>query len=545
MDKYRILQGDVRQVLAQLTENSVHCIVTSPPYWGLRAYKTEPQIWGGDPKCKHSWNDTGPPGTMIQYNHQDTIKTYPTIPPDASQKCSKCGAWQGELGLESVPEEYIAHLVEVFRVAKRVLRDDGTLWVNIGDTYANAPRGSFNGGGECLRHGQDLSGYATGGTLDKLKGSGLKAGDRVGIPFMLSLALRSDGWFWRSDSLWLKSLSFCPSYVGSCMPESVSGVRWVKHRIKIKGAPRGNESYRNGANEARPQADHNGKDFAKAEYQDCPGCEKCNPNGGLILKRGAWRPTRSHEYIMMFTKKDEYFGDMDAVREATVDYETERREREEREGLKVTYEQACKGEMHEPSPSSGLRTTHRGSAAGRNLRTAWVIQPEPLPKEYKHFASFPTKLVEPCIKVSTSEYGCCPKCGANWARIVEQGEDDEEAMDIAGADSEGEYHGDAQKDYAEGKAQDPSATKARILAGMKRRITKGWKPTCDCGEDLKPIACTVLDPFSGTGTTVMVAVRLARHGIGIELNPMFVEMSKKRILTEPAAKLRRLDDFMM
>ena len=104
---------------------------------------------------------------------------------------------------------------------------------------------------------------------------------------------------------------------------------------------------------------------------------------------------------------------------------------------------------------------------------------------------------------------------------------------IAGADRHGEYHGKATKVYAGAGAQDPSATKARILEGMRERITAGWKPTCrHTLREIEP--CTVLDPFAGAGTTGVVAQRLGRSFIGIELGAQYVEMATKRI-TEASA----------
>ena len=159
----RFYAGDVRAVLRELPANSVHCCVTSPPYWSLRDYGTP-----------------------------------------------------GQLGLEATPEEYIANMVDVFREVRRVLHKDGTLWLNIGDSYAGAPVGTFNGGGfkdaSAVSGGRDLSGIANGSRLSKVV-SGLKPKDLVGIPWMLAFALRADGWWLRQDIIWAKP---------NPMPESVT-----------------------------------------------------------------------------------------------------------------------------------------------------------------------------------------------------------------------------------------------------------------------------------------------------------------------------------
>ena len=149
----RFYAGDVREVLRELPANSVHCVVTSPPYWGLRDYGTP-----------------------------------------------------GQLGLEATPEEFVATMVDVFREVRRVLRDDGTLWLNIGDSYGGSgkgPEGNLNNGAE-FRH--------LDGTTKPFRSGEVKAKDLVGIPWMVAFALRADGWYLRSDIIWSKP---------TAMPESV------------------------------------------------------------------------------------------------------------------------------------------------------------------------------------------------------------------------------------------------------------------------------------------------------------------------------------
>ncbi len=162
--KHRIITGDCIEGLRTLPDASVHCCVTSPPYWGLR-----------------------------DYGHD------------------------GQIGLESTPEAYVARMVEVFREVRRVLRDDGTCWVNLGDSYNNAgsskngtgldgkQRGGATGAdGECGYKKRDLR--------HALKGSGIKHKDLVGIPWRVAFALQADGWWLRQDIIWHKP---------NPMPESV------------------------------------------------------------------------------------------------------------------------------------------------------------------------------------------------------------------------------------------------------------------------------------------------------------------------------------
>ena len=164
-----------------------------------------------------------------------------------------------------------------------------------------------------------------------------------------------------------------------------------------------------------------------------------------------------------------------------------------------------------------------GKSAGRNRRSVWTIPTAPF--KDAHFATFPPRLIEPCILAGTSEHGCCSHCGAPFKRIVKLGAPRLEQMLAGGCNKDGEYHGKARKNYESAGAQDPSAVKKRILEGMRERITVGWNPSCKC--TLRTVVpCTVLDPFYGSGTTGLVAARLGRECDGIELNPEYIAMDR-------------------
>lgn len=122
----------------------------------------------------------------------------------------------------------------------------------------------------------------------------------------------------------------------------------------------------------------------------------------------------------------------------------------------------------------------------------------------------------------------CRQCGVIISiGGIEKGEPNREWQERCGADRSGGYQGQATKDYQPHRAQDPSAVKARILAGMRERRTVGWRPTCQCPEH-HPIPCTILDPFGGSGTTGLVATELSRRAILIELNPLYAEQAATR-----------------
>lgn len=389
----RIINADVIDGLRFLPEKSVHCVVTSPPYWGLRDYGIE-----------------------------------------------------GQIGLEPTPEGYLEKMVQVFREVHRVLRDDGTLWLNMGDNYATRgyqphDKGAFLNGYDCPA---GWSASCRGQGAMKIVGiSGLKQKDLVGMPWRLAFALQSDGWYLRSDIIWSKP---------NPMPESVFD-----------------------------------------------------------------RPTKSHEYVFLLTKERRYFYDCESIREPQTGSTHSR-------GCGRNPKQAPEDSNIRAKLSWHLSTLERDLPNGRNRRTVWEIPTQPTPEA--HFATFPEALVEPCIKAGTSERGCCSVCGAPFVRRVEKGEALEEWKKASGADSNGEYHGKAQKDYLSAKAQIAADVKRRILEGMRERISD-WQPACSCNAEIAP--CVVLDPFGGSGTVAKVARDLNRDAILIEINPAYVEIARRKL----------------
>lgn len=204
----RVIQGDVKEIAKQLPDQCVNTIVTSPPYWGLRDYGTAEWI-GGDSDCEHiermARNDTDretPGGKGGSF--RGGTKQY-------KDTCPKCGATRkdDQIGLEPTPDEHVAVMVDVFRELRRVLRDDGTLWLNYGDCYASSING--RSAADTKEAGNDNRTFR-----DKpfsTVGNGLKPKDLVGMPWRIALALQADGWYLRSDIIWHKT---------NPMPESVT-----------------------------------------------------------------------------------------------------------------------------------------------------------------------------------------------------------------------------------------------------------------------------------------------------------------------------------
>lgn len=201
-----ILTGNSLHILKTLPDESVNCVITSPPYYGLRDYGTG--TWeGGDPNCSHRMERTYRSCSTGHANQHEIglgmcNEIYKT-------KCPKCGAIRidEQIGLEETPEEYIENLVNVFREVKRVLKDDGTVWLNIGDSYASNTHSNNNFNYEGGR-GSNNPHIATTNVIK----DDVKQKDLIGIPWMLAFALRADGWYLRQDIIWHKP---------NPMPESV------------------------------------------------------------------------------------------------------------------------------------------------------------------------------------------------------------------------------------------------------------------------------------------------------------------------------------
>ncbi len=133
-----ILEGEVREVLERLPDESIQCVVTSPPYWGLRDYGLPPVLWGGSPSCPHEWGSPipgDPKGGTGTPNGRNVVGAGYARGERRGRFCLSCDAWLGQLGLEPTAELFVQHLAGVFDEVRRVLRSDGTLWLNLGDTF--------------------------------------------------------------------------------------------------------------------------------------------------------------------------------------------------------------------------------------------------------------------------------------------------------------------------------------------------------------------------------------------------------------------------
>ena len=287
------------------------------------------------------------------------------------------------------------------------------------------------------------------------------------------------------------------------MPESVSGSRWERHRIKIKPQPLGRYPINKSG-----QAISDILNAPKAEWQDCPGCPKCLPNDGLVLRMSAGRPTRSHEYIFLLTKSDSYYFNSEAVRENYADSSFDRYK------YKVSDHEVDIGKRKQGWITTKNRTERKKldmNPSGRNIRSVWTITTKPF--KDAHFATFPPELPKICIKAGTSEKGVCPKCGSPWVRIIDKNL------------KNNLYKPRVNEKYSAGSEFMSNKTTLRCETIFQ---TIGWRPLCKCNAG-KAIPSIVFDPFAGAGTTGMVAKQLGRNYILIDIKPEYCEMARKRI----------------
>jgi DNA modification methylase len=406
----------------------------------------------------------------------------------------------GQIGLEETPEAFVQKMVEVFREVRRVTRGDGVLWLNLGDSYASGKGTCYNPGGGEESLGQERKEAGCHpldrGNKSTLAQSGLKPKDLMGIPWRCAFALQADGWYFRSAMPWIKR---------NCMPESTtdrptSAIEYIFLMAKSAKYFYDGEAIRVPA--ACPGDDRKGR--ASPDHKRAPDA----------LKNGI-RPRKQDQ-----TGNPTYTGFNERWKEKTK-------------------EQAAYGPARDGFNRAGDRN---GDQATRNYRNsdpffeswqglysesenplAFVINPQSRPE--LHFATFPDLLAATCIKAGTSEYGCCPKCGAPWQRVVE---------------CSGGTIGESWHPHTDDMGTGQSLSSEKLMTarnGSYSRQFKGWQPGCKCYPEplpgqLPPQAlnpCLVLDPFMGSGTVAVVARELNRSSVGCELNPEYVKIIKKRL----------------
>ena len=502
-DNWLLFHGDVLAVLAELPDDFFQCITTSPPYWGLRDYSLEGNVWGGDPDCDHLWGEetrkkthpepdhsgnrgTGNIGTRGKQGHSRAVGL------DVSQGCfcQACGAWKGCLGMEPDPALHIQHLLLIFREVRRVLRPDGTLFLNYGDCYIGSPaRASYGDQGN-----KDQGRFG----CERVKeGFLLKAGQRAMMPARVAIAMQEDGWYLRSEIVWGK-----PNPKPSSVAHRPTDCHEMVYLFTQDGGrfwihPDGKGS------RTKPEPDYRWiyRDTVTLPHKEMPiGAVWDSPPPGWT------REDKKVKRINLW-RSHPYYYDRDAARmpysEATL----------KQMGTKYKGKQQkdyATAKAENPSAVKRRVIASLEKNGGAQMRTVWWIKPEPVKEA--HFATFPRELVDRCFKLGTSEHGCCPHCEAPFVRLVE-----------ATGGSIGKAWHDHDSDAAEGDVK---------KGGMQdySRVTKGWSPSCDCeqGRD-EPIPCRVMDIFHGSGTSCIAANKLGLEYVGIEASEEYIGISVKRI----------------
>lgn len=381
----RIINGDCRDILKTLPDESVHCVVTSPPYFGLRDYGVD-----------------------------------------------------GQIGLEGTPDAFVAEMVAVFREVRRVLRDDGTLWLNLGDSYAGSWGAQGRNGQMSDRSvisAQQIAAAAkkTTRTGSIAEGTGLKPKDLIGIPWRVAFALQADGWYLRQDIIWHKP---------NPMPESVTDRCTKAHEYVFLFSKSSN--YRYDADAIAEAAAESSIARWSQDVEGQAGSDRVpgKTNGAIKAVGGTQRAQarRAVELARSAGLTDQHIA---AIRAVGITDAGKARITQDGTGKNDPAVQALADEA-----KAALGGYYREFLISekRNRRSVWTVAT--MPFKEAHFATFPTALVEPCI-----------------------------------------------------------------LAGC-------------------PVGGTVLDPFGGAGTTGLVADRLQRNAILLELNPEYAAMAERRIFND-------------
>jgi DNA modification methylase len=490
----QILQGDVRLMLATLPAESVQVCVTSPPYFNLRDYGVD-----------------------------------------------------GQIGLEATPSEFVATLVEVFDGVRRVLRPDGVCFVNLGDSYSGSGKG-----GSALDGSSIQTGLHSAGMGQRAGVGGIPPKNLLLIPERFAIAMQDAGWYVRSRIAWCKT---------SAMPESVKdrptsawehifmftksqkyfydaeAVRGLGSREAVQRLP-GSTANQQFLSEEGPRQSTGSpmscvQCGAPAETEGVP--DSSGMDGELPQVSRSERGTGEVLWL-----GEGFSGEGEKKPQATAEEARDRHDANRRgvaedsrstsPRLPVLRCDRCQADTGSRHPDQQGRSTFQrerrpvlssvqqqeeGQGAGGNLRNFWLLGPEP--SRLNHYAAFPSEIPRRCILAATSEKGQCPVCGAPWVRVVERGNSrhhcrpgcGHQNLDFRDGWDGGKYGGFSNSSNA----------------------TNQWQPSCQCDAG-DPVPQIVLDPFLGSGTTALVADQLQRNAVGIELNPKYAEIARRRITND-------------
>ena len=468
-----IVKADGRKI--PLGDESVQCVVTSPPYWGLRKYAGEQElVWGGREDCEHSWENEsldvydnkkgqhwqaayGGQKGQNRFGYGNTDKARQVKSQSVVRGiCSLCGAWRGAYGLEPTVNSYVAHTVEILREIRRVLRDDGVVFWNSGDSYASSGKTGLDiySDKSTLCGGMvTAENAAWKRNRPEMKLSpGLKPKDLCLIPFRVALAAQADGWWVRSDIIWAKP---------NPMPESVTD-----------------------------------------------------------------RPTRSHEYILMLTKSASYYWDAEAVMESS---SQPSRKRSDLVGGSSWQER----EQHsEGGNFSGA--THRNLRSVWTFTTEaypeahFAVFPEELPRRCILAA---TSFKGACAKCGTAWERVADRSvhphPNRWSKINDGKQFSQEGNNYGPGGTLGVAHQSTTVGWHPGCA----CGGYRVRSVHSKRLSRHswyrnhWQARIE-SKWPRVVACLTLDPFAGSGTVGKVAIELGRRAILCDL--AYQDLASKR-----------------
>jgi DNA modification methylase len=440
--------------------------------------------------------------------------------PKLSAFCQTCGAWRGALGLEPSPELYIAHLIAIFREVRRVLQPQGTLWVNLGDSYVTKPHGYGPSTDPKYPAGRDRSRRELGqGRCNRPEELlGLKSKDLLMLPARAAIALQADGWYLRQMIPWLKHngmpesttdrpTSMCEYFFQFSREESYF---YDREAVRIAGATTRTDSAVNFARATK-----------EAARRICSHRLDRKPTGntGTRARRNTdWLFSSLEDYSRNFHGMVHQAGDPLSMIVNPEPFSIEMCR-----ACETCYQQR---EYRKLAHVDNDPKQKRVCACGA---VDWT----------SHFATFPVKLIEPIVLAATSEKGACNLCGAMWERILEKPGTGDWHPDPANKQKAGAVNGTAK--WAKEAAHSRGARVIRNVAAARAAgnehenpfpapQTSGWRPTCS--HELfphEPVPCVVLDPFGGSGRTAIAALKHGRAAIIIERNPLYLKMAAFQI----------------
>ena len=520
-----------------MPDQSVHVFITSPPYFGMRDYKVPPCVWGGDPDCDHVW---GPEIPAMHVSNWDSLVWNDGRPADASKNwknkvkdskqatcgafCQECNAWKGSLGQEPEITLYVKHSLMLYTELHRVLRDDGTFWLNIGDSYAGA-RSAGNmvfGNPAMARPCREKTKRPA-----KRIPAGLQSGDLCLIPHRTALALQgftviSGDELWQLAD-WLKHArqmkdwaavewveSLLRSWAFTSQTVSPAGWRvrativWNKSNPLPESATsrptRDFEFVFLLAKSNKPQFWTHSEDIKGTRQKPKPDYRWIHRETGEIVRE---QPAGDLKQIKKEWKRFncwngyEYYFDMYAIKEPQKEvslkraFSTNHLEIRKDRGQN-TY--ALSSQAQAKTLAKLRHAIETGGDTRRNKRSTWIVPTH----SYKeaHFATFPVELITPMILAGTP-FNVCSKCGAPWSRVAKK-----------------EYEYLSQKEREHDNTCSP-------------QVHLSWCPTCDC--DAEPSRAIVGDPFMGAGTVAVAATMLGRDYTGGEIGENYIAMTNRRL----------------